>query len=216
MSTLAPVEFHLPDPVHGALPIGVCAPTRTEMRRLVRSLLRNGFSVECTAYDARELAVEARLLHVEAVVLHVGHDVGTLGDTVATLRRSLGPVSVVVVTYSTERRDVRAAISSDVDGLVLDSQMALTLPIAVRAARSGQFSVPRQARVDIDRPALSYRQRQVLAGVAEGLTNDQIAQRMHVSASTVKADLRASFLKLGVRSRREAAAVALDQAEARV
>jgi DNA-binding NarL/FixJ family response regulator len=97
---------------------------------------------------------------------------------------------------------------------VFDSQMAMTLPIAVRGALNGQFSVPREIRAYVHRPALSYREREVVAGVAEGLTNRQIALRMNVSTSTVKAHLGSAFGKLGVRSRKQAAAIVLDERDA--
>jgi DNA-binding NarL/FixJ family response regulator len=41
--------------------------------------------------------------------------------------------------------------------------------------------------------------------VVQGLTNDQIARRMHIAPSTVKAQLADAFRRLGVQNRTEAA-----------
>jgi len=52
---------------------------------------------------------------------------------------------------------------------------------------------------------LSPREKEVLALTAEGLTNREIAKSLFISEVTVKAHLRRIFVKLGVRSRTEAA-----------
>ena len=56
---------------------------------------------------------------------------------------------------------------------------------------------------------LSRREAQVLAAVQNGLSNRQIAERISVCEDTVKYHLKHIFLKLGVRRRSEAVAVAV-------
>jgi DNA-binding NarL/FixJ family response regulator len=53
--------------------------------------------------------------------------------------------------------------------------------------------------------ALSARQREILELVVEGLSNAQIARRLHLSKSTIKQHLRAIYKVLGVGYRTEAA-----------
>jgi DNA-binding NarL/FixJ family response regulator len=54
---------------------------------------------------------------------------------------------------------------------------------------------------------LSSREAQVLALVAEGLTNGQIAERLELSVHSIKFHLAAVFRKLDVSNRTEAAAM---------
>lgn len=56
---------------------------------------------------------------------------------------------------------------------------------------------------------LTEREREVLAAMAEGLTNSQIASKLFVSDSTVKSHVSSVLRKLGASSRTEAVSVAL-------
>jgi DNA-binding CsgD family transcriptional regulator len=58
----------------------------------------------------------------------------------------------------------------------------------------------------IGNPALTPREREVLAVVSEGLTNAQIARRLWVAESTVAKHLEQAYAKLGVHSRTAAIA----------
>lgn len=58
---------------------------------------------------------------------------------------------------------------------------------------------------------LTPREREIMQLVAEGLTNKQIARRLHLSARTVNFHLDNVYSKLGVNSRTEAALIAIQQ-----
>ena len=72
---------------------------------------------------------------------------------------------------------------------------------------------PRDARGLIAKPTFSHREKEVLSLVVDGLTNREIAGRLFLAESTVKSHLMAAFAKLGVRSRKDAAALLLDPQE---
>jgi two-component system response regulator DesR len=100
--------------------------------------------------------------------------------------------------------EVRAAIRAGVDGVVLRSRLAQTLPIAVSAVALGQASVPRERRVDLREHGLSPRERDILTRVAQGLRTTEIARELSLAPSTVKRHLSSAYSKLGVGSRKEA------------
>ena len=58
---------------------------------------------------------------------------------------------------------------------------------------------------------LSGREREVLALVAEGLTNKQIAQRLQISPNTVQGYVSLALNKLGAANRHEAIELATQQ-----
>ena len=79
-----------------------------------------------------------------------------------------------------------------------------------RLRELGITRVPRRRHADTRaHPAgLTRRQADVLALIADGLTNAEIADRLVLSVRTVDTHVAAILDRLGVRSRREAAAVA--------
>jgi DNA-binding NarL/FixJ family response regulator len=101
-------------------------------------------------------------------------------------------------------------LDAGVAGFVLDSQLESALASTVRAVRAGQLVAPRALPRPVFRPAVSDRERQTLALVVMVLINRQIAGRLFLAESTVKAHLTSIFSRLGVGSRSEAVALFLD------
>jgi DNA-binding NarL/FixJ family response regulator len=134
-------------------------------------------------------------------------------DYLRAIREDAPDSALVVLSPRVRGNDVRRAIRAGVDGIVFDAQLEGTLGPAVQAVCAGMAVVPREARNHVERPVLSYREKQILNLVVAGLTNRQIGERLYLAESTVKTHLTTAFGKLGVRSRSEAAAVLLDPAE---
>jgi DNA-binding NarL/FixJ family response regulator len=177
-------------------------------RRMVGALVREGAVLPVHAPTVDELAARCADRRTHVVVV-AWDDCGP--DPPAVLRRVavlLPHTRIVVVLRTAERGPQRAALAAGADGIVLAHQIALTLGVVVRAVALGQASVPRDLRTDLSAPALSFRERQMLAFVAGGLTNGEIAARLCLAESTVKSHISSLFAKLGVHSRAEASALA--------
>jgi len=88
--------------------------------------------------------------------------------------------------------------------------------------RSNDFDLARQFGLDLpsvkrsDTSLLSRREQEVLDLVAEGRTNQEVAQLLFISPVTVKAHLRHIYEKLGVRNRVEAARLSRARATAEI
>lgn len=127
------------------------------------------------------------------------------------LKRDAPDLLVVAICESADRRVVRRLLDGGVDGFVFADQLEEALGPTVAAVFAGQTVVPRDMRDSVDRPSLSMRERQILAMVVIGLTNQEIGARMFLAESTVKSHLSSAYNKLGVRSRSEAVAVIMDR-----
>lgn len=156
----------------------------------------------------------ARLGHgLDVLVVSGGSKPEGRLSAVRRLCERVPDVAVVVVLPSLGDGVARAMIAAGARGVVLGSELERTLAPTVRATRTGQVSVPEPGRRQIFPPALSHRENTILALVARGHTNAQIAARLFLAESTVKSHLRSVFAKLGVSSRQEAAAVAIAGAQ---
>lgn len=80
------------------------------------------------------------------------------------------------------------------------------LVLIARAAPSVTPRVSNRMANDIGSTTLSRREQEILALLADGLVNKQIAARLGISTNTVKTHLELLFEKLGVATRAEAVA----------
>jgi DNA-binding NarL/FixJ family response regulator len=140
--------------------------------------------------------------------------------------RTNWPATPVIMLSSYENSlYVRRALAEGAAGYMLKDATPEDLGQAIRVALSGSGNVlsPRviqnlfdetEALADGDagrRPELSltHRERDILALLAEGRSNREIAQTLYLSEKTVKAHLAAIFRKLGVTNRTQAAMAAV-------
>jgi DNA-binding NarL/FixJ family response regulator len=186
------------------------AGDETARRRIVVALLRDGLTVMAEARVPDELRSACRHGVPHVAVLARSACRPDAGAAVRVTRRDLPRTRVVVVAAEERTDDVRVAVDSGADAVVVESRLPATLSVTVRAVCAGQACLPRELRRQFDRPALSARERQVVGLVAAGFSNPEIAGRLYLAESTVKGHLAAAFTKLGVHSRDEAAALVHD------
>jgi DNA-binding CsgD family transcriptional regulator len=117
---------------------------------------------------------------------------------------------VLVAPVGTTAKEMRIALRAGVAGIVREADVRSGLAATVRAVRGGQLVVPFDLGRQIAKPVLSRRQKQVLGLVVLGLSNGEVAAKLHLSEHTVKCHLYSGFRKLGVSSRDEAVATILD------
>jgi len=126
------------------------------------------------------------------------------------LTRRHGDTPLVVLCPSIARWGIRAALAAGAAGVLLESDLDAALGPSLRAVLAGQACVPREYSRQMQPPALSTREKQILGLVVMGFTNGQIAQQLFLAESTVKSHLSSAFGKLGVRSRNDAVQLILD------
>ncbi|MFI6601457.1 response regulator [Nonomuraea sp. NPDC050536] len=130
------------------------------------------------------------------------------------------PLAVVVITTFDLDEYVYAALRAGARGFLLKNAGADLLSQAVHAAANGEALIAPSitarllgafARTGPASPpvhpveTLTYREEQILATVARGRTNSEIARDLHISLSTVKSHIASLMAKLGARNRVEIA-----------
>lgn len=135
----------------------------------------------------------------------------------AALRRALPHTRFIVLTSSVEPDEVRRAIEAGASGYLLKSASALELVSMIRQAHAGRrvlapevtdamVAAAQQARVGAD---LTARERELLALMARGLNNQEIAGTLALAIPTVKFHITNILGKLQVDNRTEAVIKAL-------
>jgi two-component system response regulator DesR len=122
----------------------------------------------------------------------------------------LTPHRVVAISDLERRSALHRLIATGVHGLVLAPDIERSLAATVRAVGAGQLCATEEVRAALAPRPLSSREREILVTVILGLSNGEIARRLHITESTVKSHLASIFDKLGVRSRAEAAELVSD------
>jgi len=125
----------------------------------------------------------------------------------------LSDVPVVVLTAQGDRSGVFDALNNGAGGYLLKDDEPDDLARGVRAAARGDIPLsPQAARALVNGAAglrlpvtLTRREHDVLALLAEGLSNKLIARRLGISEKTVKAHLSAAFRRIGAEDRTQAA-----------
>ena len=127
---------------------------------------------------------------------------------------------VILTTYDDDELIVRGLRAGARGYLLKDAGRGVLLN-AIHAAHSGELLLPEPiaarlvAQLEEARPArggeLSRRELEVLALIAQGAPNKQIARQLRIAERTVKAHVTSVFQKLAVDTRAQAVAVALSR-----
>ncbi|MGH3152973.1 MAG: response regulator [Streptosporangiaceae bacterium] len=140
--------------------------------------------------------------------------IGVLGELQAQGSTS----RVLVLTSATEPASASLALRSGAAGVLYKDIDPDALVRAIRAVHDGQLLLAPEAADALLRSAhlawggldaLTSREREVLAELAKGRSNREIARALHVSEKTVKAHVSSVLAKLGVQDRTQAALLAV-------
>ncbi|MER5702032.1 response regulator transcription factor [Micromonospora sp. NPDC002296] len=176
-----------------------------------------GFTIVAEAATAEAAVTRAAEGDIDVVLmdLQFGRGMNGAEATAAITARPGAPRVLIVTTYGTDA-DVVPAIEAGATGYLLKDAPPEDLAAAVRTAAAGRSTLaPTVAdrlmnRLRAPRAALTRREIEVLALVAEGLSNQAVGQRLHLTEGTVKSHLAHVYAKLGVDSRTAAVAAATD------
>ena len=140
-------------------------------------------------------------------------------ESIMRIKKSFPEIKVIALTSFVEEDLVVRSIQAGAIGYLLKNVSAEKLAEAIRAANLGQSTIEASAAQVLlqasQKPEklgdnLTERERQVLALIAEGMTNKEIAQQLSLSHGTVRVYVSHVLAKLGVGNRTEAARLALE------
>lgn len=199
------------------------------VRKGLEELLRSrGLDIVASVGDGAEGVRLAQSLVPDVILLDVKMPGLSGPQTLERLRSAGVGAPVLMLTMSRDDADLRAALRAGADGYLLKDMDPEDLLPALNAARAGdkviaqemvgaltriaQGSVPNPSPTQRAAPFsdLTPREFEILTRLAEGLSNKLIARALNITDGTVKLHVKSILRKLGVRSRVEAAVMAVE------
>lgn len=182
----------------------------------LQAYLEEQTGVECVGEAADGIAALAlldRLAERDALPEVVLMDLVMRGQdgitTTREIRTRYPSVQVVAVTSFGDSQRIRAALAAGAAGYVMKDSDVDEIAVAIRSAVAGGGHldplVERTLSESGGAEGLTMREREVLALVAQGLSNRQVARSLSLSERTVQTHLTSIMRKLNLTSRTEAA-----------
>jgi two-component system nitrate/nitrite response regulator NarP len=190
--------------------VAVVDPNAWFVQGLEAVLREDGrFSIAFADPTGDRLMREAKIAGVELAVVCSRIEGPGLAPYLEKLRRRQPELKSIARLRAATPARVRDVMQSGARGCVTEEDPPGVMLEAIRAVASGRTSFP---FIDFELlkkdpfESLTARERDVLAALAQGWTNEQISARLGISENTVKHHLKVLFSKLEVKNR--AAAVA--------
>src|SRR5512145_9214 len=199
----------------------------TLFRSGIKSLLQRNddFEVVDEAGDGLEGIKRARSLKPDVVLLDL-HMPGVSGlEAVKVMAEEIPEVHVLMLTVSEDARDLMDALRAGASGYLLKNIETDTLIDAIRRAAQGDSVVSQQMTAKLiqgvraspkgepamlERDRFSPRERDIMASLAQGESNKEIARKLDLAESTVKIHVQNIFKKLNMSSRVQVALYAVE------
>lgn len=191
----------------------------------VKALLARQSDIEVVgeAADGLDGVQQARQLRPDIILLDL-HMPGVSGrEAVKTLSEELPEIRVLMLTVSEDAEDLLETLHAGAAGYLLKNIDAEYFVDAIRRAAAGDSVVSpemtgklvaglkRKAAAPLpDKDLLSAREREILAALARGASNKELAREFELAESTVKIHVQNILRKLKLTSRVQAAVYAVE------
>jgi NarL family two-component system response regulator LiaR len=192
------------------------------VRQGVSMFLKTEPSIEIIgeAEDCQDAINQAESLRPDVILMDLVMPGGDGIKAINELKGRLPHTKIIVLTTFGDENKFKAALKAGADGYLLKDADGEALMQSIQAVQRGDMplhpSVTPYLVKTITKPnyingteQLTEREQEVLRLVAKGLSNQAVAETLHLSKGTVKVHVSNIFGKLQVNSRTEAAMLAV-------
>ena len=187
---------------HMLMRMGISALVSTAKDMAVVGEARNG----------REAVELAGSLRPDVVIMDLMMPEMSGGEATKAIHEAHPGIKIVILTTYGTSAELATAVTNGAVGVLLKDKVEMDLLSTIRFVVAGNQVIPTRllAQIEEDKAMgkLTDRQMEILASVAEGQSNADIALQFGLSEITVKKHLSAIFERLGVANRSEAVALA--------
>ena len=203
----------------------------TLVRKGLEQLLQSrGVEIAASVGSGREGIEAAKALKPDIILLDVKMPEMSGTDTLKHLREQGVTAPILMLTMSREETDLQAALRNGANGYLLKDMDHEELVPALQDAVRGDNVIAKELIGSLTRlvqgntgkaapkpdttdllAELTPRELEILRHLAEGQSNKAIGRALDITDGTVKLHVKSILRKLGVRSRVEAAVLAVEQ-----
>jgi DNA-binding NarL/FixJ family response regulator len=186
------------------------------LREGIRSLLASHDDIEVVgeAANGSEAIEKVREVDPDVILMDIAMPIMDGLEATRRIRKQNPNIKIIILTQYDRKDYVLSSIKSGASGFIPKNVIISELVSAIRTTHSGDaFLHPSVAKMVIEdylrqvEPSpydrLTDREREVLKLVAEGLTNQEIANLLSVSVKTVLGHRTSLMEKLGIHNRTE-------------
>lgn len=193
---------------------------------VVRLGMRAAFELEADihivgeARNGAEAIAKVSVLDPQVILMDVRMDKMDGIEACREIKSRHPQIAILMITSFTDDEAMTASILAGASGYLLKNVSRAELLKAIRAVAAGQSLLDPHARQQVITRMTTYgktsgdelteREREVLALIARGYTNKQIAETLYVSEKTARNHVSHILEKLGLARRSEAAAYAVE------
>lgn len=183
------------------------------MRLGLRSMigLQPDMEVVGEAENGQDAVLQADDLRPDVIIMDLMMPKLNGADATKTICAANPETNVIILTSYGDAADLSRAISNGAVGVQMKDAPTEDLLSAIRNVMTGDTVIAPEFReqCEINLPALTQKQSDILESVARGYTNKDIAKQFGITEVGVRKHLRLVFAKLGAANRSEAVGIAL-------
>jgi len=195
----------------------VIADDHAVVREGLKAILsfEGDFTVVGEAANGQDAVRCAKELLPDVIVMDLMMPQLNGADATAQIVKCAPSVKVLILTTYGSANDISRALDAGATGALMKTVTNKELADSIRKVAAGEKVVAQEIikSISINQPVpdLTERQMEILHSVARGLTNEDIAKQLGVSANAVKHHLSTIFAKIGAANRAEATNIALQK-----
>jgi NarL family two-component system response regulator LiaR len=196
----------------------------TVVRKGLCSLLTSRYNIEVVgeAADGQEAIQQARNLQPDVILMDLVMPRKSGLEAILEIREDNPAARILILTSFGDEAHISTALRAGAQGYVLKDSSPDQLIVAIHSVYLGNLILPvdmarkvlPEFKVPLDpkllNPQLTEREKDVLREIASGSSNQEIAQALSISTTTVRSHISSLFRKLDVSNRTQAALFAVE------
>lgn len=185
------------------------------MHEGIAALINNqpDMNLVAEAFDGKSALSEFRAHQPDVTLMDLRLPDGSGIDAMISILKEFPAARVIILTMFEGDVEIQRALKAGARGYMLKTMPPKELVRVIRRVHAGKKHIPPEIAANLaehfSNDALTPRETEVLAQIAEGNRNRDIAERLFISEETVKVHIKHIMDKLGASDRTQAVAIAI-------